>query len=95
MSKNTLPTVTLQEIDAINALVDSLYGDPGFSDVNVLDVACRLDVCYEDARSLLSSLQAKGVVFFEKTDVSSAYDVVHLAPEWWHLHPEWWKVSQS
>jgi hypothetical protein len=79
------------ETQVLNALIDGLYAEPGFSDVDANDLSEWTGIPTKQVRGVLSSLIKKGVVTLDETDTFGApkYVIVYLNESHWHLHPEW------
>lgn len=91
MNTKTL-TVTPLENTILTALVQSLYAEPGFSDVDAKDLSLETGIDTRSIRGALGSLVRKGVVTLEQTNTYGAkeqYVIIYLNPEFWGLHPEW------
>jgi sugar-specific transcriptional regulator TrmB len=82
---------TQLEEQVLTALIENLYAEPGFSDVDATDLAEATGIPTKQIRGVLSSLVKKGVVTLEETDTYGApkYVIVYLNRSHWHLHPEW------
>ncbi len=79
------------ETQVLDALIENLYAEPGFSDVDANDLAEATGIPTKQVRGVLSSLIKKGVVTLDRTDNWGAenYVIVYLNESYWHLHPEW------
>lgn len=80
------------ETRTLTALIDSLYAEPGFSDVDAKDLSKETKIPTKSIRGVLSSLVKKGIVNLEETNTYGAteqYVIIYLNPEFWYLHPEW------
>jgi len=82
---------TQLEEQVLNALIENLYAEPGFSDVDANDLAEATGIPTKQVRGVLSSLIKKGVVTLDRTDNWGAenYVIVYLNEAYWYLHPEW------
>jgi hypothetical protein len=70
-----------------------LYAEPGFSDVDVNDMAQAMKIKVTTAKGVLGSLVKKRVLFTDKC--GSEYDLIYLDDTYWDLHPKWKGVSRS
>jgi hypothetical protein len=79
------------EEQVLNALIENLYAEPGFSDVDATDLSEWTGIPTKQVRGVLSSLIKKGVVTLDETDTYGArnYVIVYLNEAYWYLHPEW------
>jgi hypothetical protein len=79
------------EQKVLDSLIENLYAEPGFSDVDANDLSEWTGIPTKQVRGVLSSLIKKGVVTLDETDNWGAknYVIVYLNEAYWHLHPEW------
>jgi predicted ArsR family transcriptional regulator len=79
------------EEQVLNALIEGLDAEPGFSNIDANDLAEETGIPTKQIRGVLSSLVKKGVVTLNETDTWGApkYVIVYLNESHWHLHPEW------
>ena len=83
--------LTPLETQTLNALIDGLYAEPGFSDVDANDLSAETGIPTKTIRGVLSSLVKRGIVELVPTDTYGAqrYVIVYLRKEYWDLHPNW------
>ena len=69
------------EQKVLESLIDNLYAEPGFSDVDATDLSEWTGIPTKQVRGVLSSLIKKGVVTLDETDTYGAqkYVIVYLA----------------
>jgi hypothetical protein len=81
----TINELNLTELESktLQSLVDGLYAEPGYSDVDAKDIAKDLSIDTKVIRGALGSLVKKGIVFIETND--SNYDIINLYPKYWGL----------
>lgn len=90
--ENELNLTDLQA-EVMEALINELYAEPGFSDVDVHDIAKEIGKSTKIIRGVLSSLVKRGIISVERTETFGApkqYEIIYLNKEYWYLHP-WWK----
>ena len=91
MEKHNL-NLTALETTVLETLIDSLYAEPGFSDVDAHDIARDTKISTKSIRGALSSLVKKGIVSLEETDnwgAKEQFVIIYLNNSHWYLHPEW------
>jgi DNA-binding MarR family transcriptional regulator len=91
MENHTLQLTTLEN-QVLECLIDNLYAEPGFSDVDANDIANQTKISTKIIRGTLSSLVKKGIVHLEETNTYGAerqYVLIHLNQSFWYLHPQW------
>jgi hypothetical protein len=90
--------LTSRENKMINALVSLLYAEPGFSDIEVADLAKATKMKQEEVKGLIVSLTKKELVFtadaHEHVGGTKGLDLIYLAPIAWSLHPSWKEESE-
>jgi predicted DNA-binding transcriptional regulator len=86
----TISELNLTELESktLDAFVGGLYAEPGFSDVDVNDIASELGISTKIIRGALGSLVKKGIVQIETND--SGYDIIYLDTKYWPLVNENW-----
>jgi len=99
MTKAT-PSLTPLETQVLNSFISGLYAEPGFSDVDVNDLAEWTGIATKQIRGALASLVKKGIVTVN--DNGAGYQIIDLNVEYWHLvnKPSWaeeaeWRMSQG
>lgn len=80
--------LTELETKTLQSLVDGLYAEPGFSDVDVNDIAKELNISTKIIRGSLGSLVKKGIVSLDEND--SGYVIIYLNTNYWPLVNENW-----
>ena len=85
--------LTQLEAQVLKSLINGLYAEAGFSDVDAKDIAEWINTPIKSVRGALGSLVKKGIVFIESTDSYGAeqFEIIYLNPEHYYLHPEWSK----
>lgn len=89
--------LTKLENQVLECLIDNLYAEPGFSDVDAHDIARYTKIPTKTIRGTLSSLVKKGIVHLEETNNYGAekqYVIIYLNQSHWNLHPEWKTENQ-
>ena len=80
------------EVQVLDTFIDGLYAEPGFSDVDVHDIARDITTLpTKIIRGVLGSLVKKGVISIIRND--AGYDIIYLSPSHHYLHPEWSKYT--
>ena len=90
--------LTSRENKLINALVSLLYAEPGFSDIEVADLAKATKMKQDEVKGLVGSLTKKELVFtadaHEYVGGAKGVDLIYLSPMAWSLHPSWKEESE-
>ena len=88
--------LTDMESKALQALIDGLYAEPGFSDVDANDISKMTKIDISKIRGVISSLVKKGIVYVDTSEVmpGSGTYLIELNSEYWYLHPEWKDADQ-
>jgi hypothetical protein len=83
--------LTQLETQVLKSVIDSLYAEPGFSDVDAKDVARHTKLDIKSVRGALGSLVRKKIVDVETTSTYGAeqYSIIYLASDHYYLHPQW------
>ncbi len=79
--------LTTQEQTVLTALIDGLYAEPGFSDVDAHDLTHATGIPTRTIRGVLSSLIKKDYINID--DPGTGYQIIYLNYNKWYLHPEW------
>lgn len=84
-----LNLTNLEEL-ALKALIDNLYAEPGYSDVDAADIARITGVDIKSVRGALSSLVKKDIIWIDDPN-DSGYKIIYLNHNYYYLHPnkEW------
>ena len=80
--------LTELESKTLQSLIDGLYAEPGYSDVDANDIAKDLGISTKIIRGALGSLVKKGIVTLDEND--SKYVIIYLNTEYWGLVNENW-----
>jgi DNA-binding MarR family transcriptional regulator len=80
--------LTELESKTLESFIGGLYAEPGFSDVDVNDIASDLGISTKIIRGALGSLVKKGIVTIYTND--SGYDIIYLDTKYWPLVNESW-----
>lgn len=91
MEKHNLQLTNL-ETQVLENLIDNLYAEPGFSDVDAKDISRNTGIPTKSIRGVLSSLIKKEIIQLDETHTFGApeqYVLIYLNPSHWYLHPEW------
>lgn len=79
--------LTPLEKQTLQVIIDGLYAEPGFSDMDVNDIARPLGKSTRVLRGVLSSLIKKDYIQIDGND--SGYQIIYLNESRYYLHPEW------
>jgi len=71
----------------IDKLIESLYAEAGFTDVDVADLAKAIEKSKATTKGVLGSLVKKGLVSTE--DSGTGYDLIIINECIYHYHPAW------
>lgn len=80
--------LTEMESQCLQSLIDGLYAEPGFSDVDANDIAEWTGIPIKSVRGVLSNLVQKGLIDIEDND--AGYMIIYLRPEHYNLHSQAW-----
>jgi DNA-binding MarR family transcriptional regulator len=92
----TINELNLTELESktLQSLIDGLYAEPGYSDVDVKDISEDLGIDTKIIRGALGSLVKKEIVQIDTND--SGYDIIYLNTKYWPLVNEnWGEESKS
>lgn len=82
--------LTELETSFIGWLIKALYAEPGFTDVDIKDMAEYMKISVPSAKGVLGSLVKKGIVQTERYDANfRVQEFISLHGEYYYLHPEW------
>jgi predicted transcriptional regulator len=81
--------LTQLEAQVLKSLINQLYAEAGFSDVDAKDIANDTKVSIKSVRGALGSLVKKDVITID--DNSAGYEIIYLNRSHYYLHPEWSK----
>ena len=79
--------LTQLEAQVLKNLIDNLYAEAGFSDVDARDISDNTKVDIKSVRGALGSLVKKGIINIE--DNGAGFEIIYLNPAHYYLHPEW------
>lgn len=89
-------SLTALETTVLEKVIDCLYAEPGFSDVDAKDLQVETGISTRKIRGVLSSLIKKDIIYIEETDSydffgkkNPVYQLIHLRRAFWYLHPRW------
>ena len=91
MEKHNLQLTDL-ETQVLENLINNLYAEPGFSDVDAKDISHSTGIPMKSIRGVLSSLVKKGIVHLEETDSYGApeqFVLIYLMDSHYYLHQQW------
>ena len=98
----TNENLTALEEQTLTSLINSLYAEPGFSDVDANDIAKDTGIPTRKLRGVLASLVKKEYIHIEATENWSSYgrklpsyELIYLKESKWYLHPEWKSETSS
>ncbi len=86
MENNNL-SLTALENQALECLINNLYAEPGFSDVDANDISRQTKIPMKSLRGTLSSLVKKGIIQLDEN--YSNFVIIYLMEQFWYLHPTW------
>jgi Fe2+ or Zn2+ uptake regulation protein len=79
--------LTQLETQVLKNLIDNLYAESGFSDVDARDISDNTKVDIKSVRGALGSLVKKGIINIE--DNGAGFEIIYLNSNHYYLHPEW------
>jgi sugar-specific transcriptional regulator TrmB len=83
-----LINLTEMEKQVLNALIDGLYAEAGFSDVDADDLSKATEIPTKSIRGVLGSLSKKGIIFTDEIN-NGEYVIVYLHESHYGLVPRW------
>jgi predicted transcriptional regulator len=93
MTINDLKLTDLEKT-VLENLINNLYAEPGFSDVDANDISRETKISTKSIRGVLSSLVKKEIISLHETEtygVDKQYVIIYLNEKFWYLHPTWSK----
>ena len=88
----TINELNLTELETLTleSLIDGLYAEPGFSDMDARDIASRIGREIKSVRGALASLVKKNIVMVDDPN-DGGYRIIYLNTDYYYLHPnpEW------
>jgi len=85
-------SLTAMEQQVLEALINELYAEPGFSDVDANDLSRITEIPTTSIRGVLASLVKKGIISLSDTATYGAakqYVLIYLSESHYYLHPRW------
>jgi DNA-binding MarR family transcriptional regulator len=88
-TNNTIENLNLTELEikVLTTLIDSLYAEAGFSDVDAKDLSKWTKIDIKSIRGVIGSLVRKDIISIY--DNGAGYQIIELCRAFWYLHPEW------
>ena len=80
--------LTDMEAQCLQSLINGLYAEAGFSDVDATDISNWTGISINSVRGVLANLVKKRLIDIE--DNGAGYQIIYLRPEWYHLHSDSW-----
>ena len=80
--------LTEMESQCLQALIDNLYAEAGFSDVDAKDISNVTKLPIKQVRGVLANLVKKGIV--EIDDPGCGFQIIYLREEHYNLHSQEW-----
>ncbi len=80
--------LTEMESQCLQSLINGLYAEAGFSDVDATDIAHDTGIPIKSVRGVLANLVKKGFITIE--DNGAGYQIIYLRQEHYNLHSERW-----
>lgn len=90
--EKTINDLNLTEMErkALQALIDGLYAEPGYSDMVAEDIEAETGIPGKKLRGVLSSLVRKGIISIPEQDINGEeVAIIYLRDDYYYLHPEW------
>lgn len=83
--------ITSKEKLVLDNLIDGLYAEPGFSDIDCNDLAKSCKIPVSSIKGVVGSLFKKGLVYTQQTNTFGApkCELVYLQSLAYCLHPQW------
>jgi predicted transcriptional regulator of viral defense system len=87
-TNNTIENLNLTELETkvLTTLIDNLYAEAGFSDVDAKDLSNWTKIDIKSVRGAVGSLVKKGIISIYD---NGEYQIIYLNNGYWDLHPEW------
>lgn len=87
--RNLIAQLNVTELESLflTTLIDNLFAEPHFSDIDVSDMANYMNQPKATVKGVLGSLVKKGLVFTE--DSGTGFDLIYLQDAYFFLHKEW------
>jgi len=87
ISKPYIKSLEISKIEkeVLFALISELYGDPGTSNISIVDIADKIQISKNKSEKVVESLVKKEIFFMDdKCD-----NIIHLCKPFWYLHSVW------
>jgi hypothetical protein len=99
-----MKTLTKKEFFTLDVIIEAMYAEPEFSDLDAADLFKQVNVKWPQADitshqslgGIITQLQDKGIIEMEDWDMwnadegtYAAHVFIHLAPAYYYLHPKW------
>ena len=84
--------VTELEMVFLNTLVNELYAEAGFSDVDIAEIARPMKLSINQAKGVMGSLVKKGLL--DEPDANFE-GIIYLANCAYNLHPRWMEETKG
>jgi hypothetical protein len=81
--------LTVLEKQTLQAIINNLYAEPGFSDIDVNDLTRPTGKSTRVLRGVLSSLVKKDYINIDDYYASGEYQIIYLNYSKYYLHPSW------
>lgn len=82
--------LTELESKFIEVFIGLLYAEPGFTDVDVMDMSKHMCVSVNTAKGVLGSLCKKGIVYAQEVRSNrQTIELISLHTDYYYLHPIW------
>jgi predicted transcriptional regulator len=83
--------LTQLEAQVLKSLINGLYAEAGFSDVDAKDIAEWINTPIKSVRGAVGSLVKKGIIQIDETDNfgEEQFQIIYLNSNHYYLHPEW------
>ena len=81
--------LTVLEKQTLQAIIDGLYAEPGFSDLDVNDLVRPVGKSTRVLRGVLSSLIKKGFIHIDDSCGNGVYQLIYLSESKYYLHYQW------
>lgn len=81
--------LTELESFALQSLINGLYAEPHFSDIDANDISHSTKIPNKSLRGVLSSLIKKGYIFIDDYGSGANIPLIYLIIDKWYLHKEW------
>jgi hypothetical protein len=80
--------LTKMENQVMEAILDGLYAEPGFSDMGVQDMIQETGISKRSIGGVMGSLTKKGLISID--EVGASCPIIYLSYDFYYLHSEHW-----